>query len=523
MTLCIFERLVISSLLILNLAWSFLVGCADSRKPELTRQGADAQRSSRQVDLIIFGAMSLTDALTEISRRFESERAGKVYCNFAGSSTLQRQIEKGAPADIFISASPKQVDALQAKGLVNEDTRRNVLNNNLVVVAPLRSSLTLTDPQMLAPASIKRIAIGEPNSVPAGIYAKEALMHSGIWDVVQPKLVHGADVRATLAYVESGEVDVGIVYKTDATISKKVKVLYQFPDSSHTPIVYPVVVIKETRDDVLAREFLAYLITSEAAGIFEKYGFSVVQRPQMALGQLERTVVAPSPERLWVFTTAEIAAVILSVKGAVLSLIFILPPGLFFGWLLAKTSFRGKSVLNTIVMLPLVLPPVVSGYFLLILFSKWGPIGGILFRLFGLEIVFSWLAVVLAISVISFPLLVRSIVTAMEGVNPQLESAARTLGANPLKVFFTVTLPLSYRGIVGGGILGFSKSLGEFGATMMVAGNIPGKTQTLPLAIFNYVQIGWEASAYRLVLVSTVIAFVTLWVSERLYLKSARS
>ena len=124
---------------------------------------------------------------------------------------------------------------------------------------------------------------------------------------------------------------------------------------------------------------------------------------------------------------------------------------------------------------------------------------------------------------ISFPLLVRGIVTAMEGVNPQLESAARTLGAHPLKVFLTVTLPLSYRGIVGGAILGFAKSLGEFGATMMVAGNIPGKTQTLSLAIFTHVQTGKDASAYRLVLISTIIAFITLWLAEKLYIKGDRA
>ena len=145
-------------------------------------------------------------------------------------------------------------------------------------------------------------------------------------------------------------------------------------------------------------------------------------------------------------TAAEVSALVLSIKAASLSLLFILPPGLLIGWILAKFSFPGKSLLNTVVMLPMVLPPVVSGIFLLILFSKRGPIGGLLFRLFGLEIVFSWLAVVLAISVLSFPLLVRGIVTAMETVNPQLENAARTLGASPLKVFFTVTLPLSYRG-----------------------------------------------------------------------------
>ena len=218
-------------------------------------------------------------------------------------------------------------------------------------------------------------------------------------------------------------------------------------------------------------------------------------------------------------TNLEVAALILSVKAALFSLILIFPPGLLVGWVLAKCSFRGKSLLNTVVMLPLVLPPVVSGFFLLMLFSKRGPIGQLLFRLFGLEIVFSELGVVLAISVISFPLLVRGIVTAMQGVSPQLESAARTLGAHPLKVFFTVTLPLSHRGVIGGAILGFSKSLGEFGATMMVAGNIPGKTQTLSLTIFTYIQTGTDASVYRLVLISTVIAFVALWIAERLYFK----
>ena len=222
-------------------------------------------------------------------------------------------------------------------------------------------------------------------------------------------------------------------------------------------------------------------------------------------------------------TDSEIAALILSIKSALFSLILILPPGLLIGWVLAKSSFRGKSFLNTVVMLPLVLPPVVSGFFLLILFSKRGPIGQLLFQLFGLEVVFSWVGVVLAISVISFPLLVRGIVTAMEGVNPQLESAARTLGAHPLKVFLTITLPLSYRGIVGGAILGFSKSLGEFGATMMVAGNIAGKTQTLSLAIFTHVQTGKDASAYRLVLISTIIAFITLWLAEKLYIKGDRA
>ena len=228
-------------------------------------------------ELVIFGAMSLTDALTEAGQRFSTVQNVKVYCNFAGSSTLQRQIEKGAPADVFISASPKQIDVLQQKGLIYEDSRRAILNNRLVLVAPANSPLSMTDVRSLAQDSIRRIAIGEPNSVPAGIYGKEALTHLGVWDTVQPKLVPGADVRSTLAYVGSGEVDVGIVYQTDAGFSEKVRIIYQFPNSSHSPIVYPAAVLRNTAHKVLAQAFLEYLQTAEVATIFEKYGFSVVK------------------------------------------------------------------------------------------------------------------------------------------------------------------------------------------------------------------------------------------------------
>ncbi len=214
-------------------------------------------------------------------------------------------------------------------------------------------------------------------------------------------------------------------------------------------------------------------------------------------------------------TPAEITALILSIKVALLSLVVMFPPGLLVGWLLAKREFPGKTFLNTVVMLPLVLPPVVSGYLLLILLGNNGPIGGFLSKVFNLEIIFSPFAVVIAISIISFPLLVRGIMTGMASVPSELESAARTLGASPIKVFFTITLPLAHRGIIGGTILGFSKSLGEFGATFMVAGNIPGKTQTMALAIYEAVQLGQDITVYRLVFISTVLAFVAIWITER--------
>ena len=149
-------------------------------------------------------------------------------------------------------------------------------------------------------------------------------------------------------------------------------------------------------------------------------------------------------------TPAEVTALSLSIEVALLSLALMFPPGLLVGWLLAKRTFLGKSLLNTLVMCPLVLPPIVSGYLLLILFGKNGPIGSFIYQVSGIEIVFSQSAVVIAVSVISFPLLVRGIVTGMESVPVELENAARTLGASPLKVFWTITLPLAYRGVIGG-------------------------------------------------------------------------
>lgn len=218
-------------------------------------------------------------------------------------------------------------------------------------------------------------------------------------------------------------------------------------------------------------------------------------------------------------TAAEITALILSIKVALLSLIVMFPPGLLVGWLLAKRDFPGKSLLNTFVMLPLVLPPVVSGYVLLILLSKHGLIGGFLFNVFNLELVFSPFAVVIAVSIISFPLLVRGIITGMESVPVELENTARTLGASPIKVCWTITLPLASRGIIGGAILGFSKSLGEFGATLMVAGNVPGKTQTMALSIYHAVQLGQDITVYRLVFISTVVAFIAIWLTERITIR----
>jgi molybdate transport system permease protein len=197
-----------------------------------------------------------------------------------------------------------------------------------------------------------------------------------------------------------------------------------------------------------------------------------------------------------------------------LSTLVILPFGLALAWALARRDWPGKSIVETLVSLPLVMPPVATGLILLKLFGRRGPIGGFLHDQLNLDVIFTWRAVLLALSIMSLPLLVRSARVAFEEVNPRLEQIARTLGAGNWRVFFTITVPLASRGILAGMILAFARALGEFGATIMIAGNIPGKTSTLSLAIFQDVQIGEDSHAFRLLGVSVVLAFVAVWFSE---------
>jgi len=203
-----------------------------------------------------------------------------------------------------------------------------------------------------------------------------------------------------------------------------------------------------------------------------------------------------------------------SLRMAVCSTLLILPFGLALAWLLARRDWPGKILVETFVSLPLVLPPVVTGLVLLQLFGLHGPLGRWLHDRFGVEVVFTWKAVVLALGAMSMPLLVRTVRAAIEDVNASLEQMARTLGAGEWRVFFTITLPLARRGIFAGCLLAFARALGEFGATIMVAGNIPHRTTTLPVAIYSSVLNGDDTHAWALAGISTCIAFGALWLGE---------
>jgi molybdate transport system permease protein len=223
-------------------------------------------------------------------------------------------------------------------------------------------------------------------------------------------------------------------------------------------------------------------------------------------------------------SAGEIQQVIWFTLGAsLLSTACILPPGLLLAWLLAKHQWRGKTLVETLVSLPLVLPPVATGLILLKLLGRRGPIGSFLHDSFGLDIIFTWKAVVAAIGVMSIPLLVRSARAAFESVPTRLEQMARTLGAGEWRVFYSITLPLAFRGVMAGVMLAFARGLGEFGATILVAGNIPGETTTISVAIYGLVQLGKDEAALTLMLVSLALAFGALWTSEKLLHRTHRA
>jgi molybdate transport system permease protein len=202
-----------------------------------------------------------------------------------------------------------------------------------------------------------------------------------------------------------------------------------------------------------------------------------------------------------------------SISVGLASTLLILPFGIALAWLFARKEWPLKSIVETAVLLPLVMPPVSTGLILLKIFGRRSPLGQWLYER-GIEIVFNWKGVLIAMSVMSFPLLVRSVRTSFAEVNPRLEQIAATLGASPLRIFFVITIPLAYKGIVAGALLAFSRALGEFGATILLAGNIPGKTQTLSLAIYNYVQLGKDSDAYVLLGITVALAFLFVWCSE---------
>lgn len=244
-----------------------LVGCAT--------EGQTREEGQKPTQLTISAAASLNDALQEIKKQYEKEHQIRLQFNIGGTGTMQKQIEQGAPVDLFISASKEKFDSLVEKELIDKKNAVDLLANSLVVVMPKGSPNQLASYEDLK--TVDKIAIGIPESVPAGKYAKEALLSTSYWDLLQDRLIQAKDVRQVLNYVETGNVDAGFVYKTDAVVSRKAEIAFTVDPKDHSPIIYPAGIVAASENDEVAKQFFQYLQSEEAKNIFRKYGFSTVE------------------------------------------------------------------------------------------------------------------------------------------------------------------------------------------------------------------------------------------------------
>lgn len=258
-----------------RISWALLVALmlAAILDFENHRASASAPREAR-ADLTVSAAISMKNCLQDTADLYRSEnRNVNIHLNLGSSGTLERQIEQGAPVDLFISASPAQMDSLSSRKLILPDTRKDLVRNAVVLIVP-KDRTGITSFQDLAQRSVKIIAIGDPQSVPAGAYAQQVLSHFGLFEWLRPKFVFAKDVRQVLTYVETGNADAGIVYATDARTTSRVSVVATAPEDSHSRVVYPVAVVAGSKNPSAAKAFEDFLLTPKSTAVFERYGFT---------------------------------------------------------------------------------------------------------------------------------------------------------------------------------------------------------------------------------------------------------
>ena len=252
--------------IMLCLIISLIAGCGSENK----------DKTIKQEEIYILAAASMTDAIQEIGANYEKEHKNiKLVYSFGSSGALQTQIEQGAPADVFISAAQKQMNVLDQKDLLDKSTRKDLVENKIVLIVPKESNLKIDSFSDLASDKVTKIALGEPKAVPVGQYSEEIFSNLNILDNVKSKAVYASDVRQVLSWIETGEVDCGLVYATNAAISDKVKVLFEAPSDTHKPIIYPVAMLKSSSHQEEAKDFINYLTNNESKTVLEKYGFTV--------------------------------------------------------------------------------------------------------------------------------------------------------------------------------------------------------------------------------------------------------
>jgi molybdate transport system permease protein len=473
--------------------------------------------AQQEPELLVLAAASLTDALPEVARAWEAEGGAAVRFSFDATSRLAPQALQSA-ADLFFSADERWMQWLVDQGAVAAEDVRAVAGNRLVVVAPAGAANPAV-PQDLAHVEILALA-GE--NVPAGRYALEALEAAGLWQTVKARVVRAGSVRGALEWVATGEAQAGIVYSTDAAVEQSVRIAWTFPEGAHTPVRYPAAVLAGAPNAGAATAFLDFVLGPRGQAVFAARGFVSVEGEVQAAAPRGSTAGSTGGEGLAAPGPSVGSAVRISLLVAFLATLVGLLPALGLGWLLARHDFPGKSLHSTLVLAPLVMPPVVTGFLLLTFLGSRGLLGGWLDAL-GVTVPFTVLGAVLAALVVGLPLYVISVRGAFQAVDPAYEELSWTLGVPPRRTFLRISLPLALPGIVAGSVLAFARALGEFGATVVLAGNVEGSTRTIALAVYTLLESpqGREAT-WILVGASVAISLAALLGYEALSRRQRR-
>lgn len=472
-------------------------------------RGADGAPQER-APLRVWAAASIGQALEGAGTAWEAAGGKPVSVNADASSRLAVQVREGAPADILVTADREWMEWAVDDGVVDAASVRVVATNRLCLITardgPTRtvtaSELTelLTE---LGPGTRIGIA-GE--EVPAGRYAREVIDALGLGETLSGRLVTGGNVRSVVEWVARGELPLGFAYLSDVLAGDdRIGATVVIPGDLHTPVEIVGGVVRGG-DEEGAEAFLAFLTAPPGSSVLSDGGF-------LPVGNAATTPparVAPTTARTAVAGVSVGSAIRLSVWVALVATLLAVVPAVAVGWLLARRPFVGKSLVSALILTPLVIPPVVTGFILLTLFGQGSPVGRALGGL-GLTVPFTFLAAVLAAVVVGFPLFVITVRNAFEAADPRLEEVSWTLGSPPRRTFFRVSLPLALPGIGAGAVLAFARALGEFGATVVLAGNLEGETRTIALAVYTLLESpGDRAAIWWLVGASVVVSMMAL-------------
>tara|TARA_Y100000588_G_scaffold391000_1_gene498306 strand:+ start:1219 stop:2829 length:1611 start_codon:yes stop_codon:yes gene_type:complete len=451
--------------------------------------------------LTVFAASSLQNVLPKIVKIWTEAGGIPVRVSFDATSRLAGQISRGMPADVVIAADEHWMWWLGNKGKLNPKLIGTLATNQLAFVAPLGFPSPPQRAEDIHSKNLSRIVIADEN-VPAGRYAKATLEAANLWGALEDQIVRGGSVRGALEWVSRGEADGGFVYQTDAMAEEKVKIAFVFPPEESIRIVYTGAAILGSQRFHEAAMFLKFLESPVAQAVFTRAGF----------GAPEATTYGPDDTMITKeeFVPDPWSAIQLSLVVALGAMILGLIPAIAVGWTLARYQFFGKSFISMLFMTPLVMPPVVTGFLLLDVLGRQSFLGRTLDAL-GLPVPFTILGAMIAALVVGFPLYVMAIRGAFEMADRRFEEVSWTLGVSRTWTFWRISLPLALPGIVAGAVLTFARALGEFGATIVLAGNLEGETRTIALAVYSLLESpSGQGATWMLVSASVAISLIAL-------------